>query len=242
MLHAAVVVPDVLHDDDNPQQQWASSAVKDRLVEMACSEDYTDFLRQFSEANQASAVHTMVEASETSLPQPGDDQLAVAGCEEDDVPQEPDRKRQKRAAVQELMLCLLCRSGNMMVMPFLLVCLTLMAFKTGMSDDCWSMFTYFGMMYNRAWIYDFCARVSTRLDFKIAAWSTVLCVCCVSELGPVRVSHSYSDTRAPVHNILLYSQPGREQVLAVRALRRGTRAHGTNAQSWWRLRAQPARR
>jgi len=60
MLHAAVVVPDVLHDDDNPQQQWASSAVKDRLVEMACSEDYTDFLRQFSEANQASAVHTMV--------------------------------------------------------------------------------------------------------------------------------------------------------------------------------------
>ena len=106
------LVPDVLHDDDNPQQQWASSAVKDRLVEMACSEDYTDFLRQFSEANQASAVHTMVEASETSLPQPGDDQLAVAGCEEDDAPQEPDRKRQKRAAVQELMLCLLCRSGK----------------------------------------------------------------------------------------------------------------------------------
>ena len=70
--HAACcrLVPDVLHDDDNPQQQWASSAVKDRLVEMACSEDYTDFLRQFSEANQASAVPTMVEASETSLPQP----------------------------------------------------------------------------------------------------------------------------------------------------------------------------
>ena len=112
------------------------------------------------------------------------------------------------------MLCLLCRSGNMMVMPFLLVCLTLMAFKTGMSDDCWSIFTYFGMMYNRAWIYDFCARVSTRLEVKIAAWSTVaivLCVCCVSELGPVRVSHSYSDTRAPVHNILLYSQPGRSR-------------------------------
>ena len=87
-------------------------------------------------------------------------------------------------------------------------------FKTGMSDDCWSIFTYFGMMYNRAWIYDFCARVSTRLEVKIAAWSTVaivLCVCCVSELGPVRVSHSYSDTRAPVHNILLYSQPGRSR-------------------------------
>ena len=60
----------------------------------------------------SSSSQVQLEARQTSLPQPGDDQLAVAGCEEDDAPQEPDRKRKKRAAVQELMLCLLCRSGK----------------------------------------------------------------------------------------------------------------------------------
>jgi hypothetical protein len=36
-----VVVPDALRDPDNPRQPWASSAVKEKLVEFACRDEYS---------------------------------------------------------------------------------------------------------------------------------------------------------------------------------------------------------
>ena len=34
-------MPDALRDPDNPRQPWASSAVKEKLVEFACRDEYS---------------------------------------------------------------------------------------------------------------------------------------------------------------------------------------------------------
>jgi hypothetical protein len=53
--------------------------------------------------------------------------------------------------------------ANQALLPFLTVCMTLMCYKTGMSDDAWGTLCAMGLVYNRRWVGDFCTLVSARL-------------------------------------------------------------------------------
>ena len=56
MAQREVLVPDALHDPDNPRQPWASLAVKAQLVDFACREEYSaDVMFGISAANQEAA-------------------------------------------------------------------------------------------------------------------------------------------------------------------------------------------
>ena len=67
----------------------------------------------------------------------------------------PEPKRLKRASTVELALSVLLRNRNMHLMPFLLVCITLMLFKSGASAEVWDIFMMFSIAFNKEWIEDF---------------------------------------------------------------------------------------
>ena len=164
MQRDEVVVPDALHDPNNPRQPWASSAVKETLVEFACRDEYSsDVMFGISAANpQAAQALSSVYLQAT--PEELDEDNPFNTCDDSDVHADLDeRRRLKKVTQAELSLCLKARMANQALLPFLTVCMTLMCYKTGMSDDAWGTLCAMGLVYNRRWVGDFCTLVSARL-------------------------------------------------------------------------------
>ena len=168
----ALLAPDALRDErPGHMQPWASRANKERLVRMALEPVYLpEQMNLVSAANPGVAagllqdVNNAVGSSEANLDAAWVDETMPVDV--DGTGEEPNAKRRKRSAVVELALCILLRNQTMHIMPFLLTCLTVMLFKTGVSDDCWRVLTYFGMCFARDWAEDFCNMVDahTRRD------------------------------------------------------------------------------
>ena len=167
MAQPEVLVPDALHDPDNPRQPWASQAVKAQLVEFACREEYpADVMFGISAANQEAAqALTSVFLQAPEEEEHEDDPFAP--CDECNAHVDPherdERRRLKKATQAELSLCLKARIANQSILPFLTVCMTLMCYKTGMSDDAWGALCTMGLVLNRRWVGDFCKLVGARL-------------------------------------------------------------------------------
>ena len=164
-----LVAPDALRSSrQRTTQPWSASDVKERLVVLACqSEAYvSEDLNLISAANPGVAndllgkAEHVIDSSLASLEEPEFDAVAASDI---DCANEPNAKRSKLATSVELTLSILIRCQNIHVLPFLLVCLTLMLLKTGASHECWSILTYMHVAYSREWMEDFCKRVSDRI-------------------------------------------------------------------------------
>jgi len=125
MAQPEVLVPDALHDPDNPRQPWASQAVKAQLVEFACREEYpADVMFGISAANQEAAqALTSVFLQAPEEEEHEDDPFAP--CDECNAHVDPherdERRRLKKATQAELSLCLKARIANQSILPFLTV-------------------------------------------------------------------------------------------------------------------------
>jgi hypothetical protein len=169
----SLVVPDELNDPEKPNQQWASSQVKQKLVHLACGDDYSTSMRMMSDANPR-----LAEQLQGNL---GQDLIAKETVEEDfnfenlessqEQEEGTDRKRLKRAATTEFILCLMLRNANMMIMPFFIACLSVIALKTGMSADNWSVMGLLSAQFSYDWAVDFAIKVSEVIACETEAHS-----------------------------------------------------------------------
>ena len=162
-----LVQPEVLRDEANARQPSASRVVKERLVQMASDDDYEPHMQMLSGANPEVAVmlagsvgqQLVEEAAEFDGTSPvADDEDAD---DDDDTEAEVDnRKRLKKSATVEFLLCVMMRLGNMHVMPFFVTILSVVALKSGMSQDNWSVLMLLSAQFNERWVHDFCVMLS----------------------------------------------------------------------------------
>ena len=185
-------MPDALHDPNNPRQPWASSAVKETLVEFACRDEYSsDVMFGISAANPEAA-QALSSVYLEATPEELDEDNPYNTCDDSDVHADLDeRRRLKKVTQAELSLCLKARMANQALLPFLTVCMTLMCYKTGMSDDAWGTLCAMGLVYNRCWVGDFCTLVSARLVAagflpKMGRWVPLIPCLCLKSKGMTR--------------------------------------------------------
>ena len=162
-----LVQPEVLRDEANARQPSASRVVKERLVQMASDDDYEPHMQMLSGANPEVAVmlagsvgqQLVEEAAEfDGTSRVADDEDAD---DDDDTEAEVDnRKRLKKSATVEFLLCVMMRLGNMHVMPFFVTILSVVALKSGMSQDNWSVLMLLSAQFNERWVHDFCVMLS----------------------------------------------------------------------------------
>ena len=133
-------VPDALFDETNKHQPFASDAVRAGLVEQAAREHYdnSDF-RQMTDQNAELARQLFV---------------APAGYEESE-------HAVKRLTCVELILCILSRVRNQHVLPFMLICLSVLAYNHGLADNMWQVLGSMFVLFDKAWSEGFIADVAT---------------------------------------------------------------------------------
>ena len=160
-----LVQPEVLRDEANARQPSASRKVKERLVQMASDDDYEPHMQMLSAANPEVATmlggsvgHQLVEeAAEFDGTSPAADD---EDDEDDDDDEVDSRKRLKKSATVEFLLCVMMRLGNMHVMPFFVAIMSVVALKSGMSEDNWSVLMLLSAQFNERWVQDFCVMLS----------------------------------------------------------------------------------
>ena len=87
LAQGALIMPDVLRDPENPTQKWSSKAVKARLVDMACQEEYKrEDVQMLSTANPAVAAAFLGDVASERMLFAGDDR----GGESDEAGEESD--------------------------------------------------------------------------------------------------------------------------------------------------------
>ena len=171
------IAPDEYVDEENRTQPWASRANKLKLVALACKDRYSDDdLFALSRVNPTAAAAFKGDqqisqlATEAEIDE-ADKAEAELFAEDSDGEQESKRQR-KRSVIGELVLCLLVRSANRMVMPFIIACLSVVMLKASVSDDVWSLFTYMTITFNQQWAEEFCALVSSELEARLTPFES----------------------------------------------------------------------
>ena len=168
---AEVVAPAELRDEENTTQPWSSEVVKARLVRLASEDDYTPHMRMLSDANPQVAEMLGGGIGEQLAEELVDEPTAgvlPGELDNDDVEEEPEsRKRLKKSATVELLLCILLRSCRMHAMPFFIAILSVLALKSSMSENCWGVFTLLSVQFNSTWAFDFCVRLSALIAAEV---------------------------------------------------------------------------
>ena len=85
-----------------------------------------------------------------------------------------ERKARKVAVATELWLCLAARTANQHVLPFLTICLSLLALQSGMSDDMWSVLRFMLVIHSKPWITRFAQDVYEKLRSELLSDEDVI--------------------------------------------------------------------
>ena len=108
MERGEVVVPDALHDPNNPRQPWASSVVKEKLVELACRDEYPSHVMFGISAANPEAAQVLSSVYLDATPEElHEDNPYNYTCDDSNEHVDLDeRRRLKKVTQAELSLCL----------------------------------------------------------------------------------------------------------------------------------------
>lgn len=174
-----VVIPSALYNAEKANSQpYGSREVRASQVLLACQNEYTaqDVLQVAAAnpgtdgrcdavlaANQCEQVDDEREAEVVRLG--GDTHLRqseAAGSTESQ-----DQPNLKSACQTELVLSLAARGVNMFIMPFLIICLSVMALKCGIAEDAWATLQSLNVLRCKSWTTEFAQDVAAMLMHKV---------------------------------------------------------------------------
>jgi|TARA_B110001469_G_C9638271_1_gene320393 hypothetical protein len=169
-----MVIPNALYDaEKSSSQPYGSSEVRASQVKRACQDEYAPVdVLQVAAANPgtdarcdavlgAGTCDLADEDDEAEVVRLGGDthlRRAEAACTEPE-----DQPNIKAACQTELVLSLAARSVNMFVMPFLIICLSVMALKCGVAEDAWATLQSLNVVRSKTWITTFAQDVAVVL-------------------------------------------------------------------------------
>ena len=134
---ATLLVPESLHDESNKHQPYSSGAVFDGHVRRGAQPSYSAAdLGDVSAANQAIA-DTLYNGA-TGAPSTNTEPDHMLGAE-DGGAANVSSWLAKRIFCRDMLMCILVRMRNQHVMPFMLICVSVMAYKDGLADEMWHM-------------------------------------------------------------------------------------------------------
>lgn len=167
-------MPDQLVDVHNPHNPYGSTAVRDELVAEVCEEEYSlAKVLPLSDANRG--LHASVDALMVVGDIDGLDGNDVFSTEAVglfgdahliDVPASTEARQDSAlgsAFRQELWLSLVARASNMFVSTFMVIALSLMALKSSVGEEAWSVLQWLGVFRSKTWTASFARQVAARL-------------------------------------------------------------------------------
>ena len=177
-----LVIPDYMHDYDNPSKPHASRGVRQTHVEFAIRDEYhLDTLLPLSSLNGMVSeqlttlmTHTPGGVAELEMEAEQINLRNDAHVEHDGKPASiaaevgtAERTLLKKAFSTELYMSLAARTTSRDVIPFLLICLSLLALKSGVPEDTWLTLRFMGVLVNKEWITAFALDVSSQLVSRL---------------------------------------------------------------------------
>jgi len=168
-------VPDWMKDDENAYNAFGSSQVRERFIDLAVQDEWTlhsHILEVASENVVDDRVAAVLQQSIEHAPAeqcPSEPTLRLSGTVEEaeaDLQASIARSEVKHACGVELYLALACRATNSFACPFLIICLSLMALKSGLPEDCWDVLSFLFVLRSKPWITKFARDVTERLRDK----------------------------------------------------------------------------
>jgi len=192
--HSALTLPDWMHDHETPNQPHGSCAVRQSHLETALKSEYELIeLLPLSVQNPGAAGPSLgtliaepanleddvdfecprVQVRNASmyseeLLEPVVLSSSVDGSSSTESRREA-RSQLKRLFSTEMWLTLLARTKTQSLMPFLIICLGLLALKSGVPEDVWTVLSFLMIFPSKAWVTRFAKDVAHSLRERVHA-------------------------------------------------------------------------
>ena len=179
-----LVIRSWMRDENTPKRPFGSAQTRQQYVELAASQSDLPFgqadMLPLGAANpgvdrRVDAIPHWLKDDDDEPPElhsvrdTEDDlefgEVAVQQRASDAVTEQ--RKLRKAGFAVELYLSLMARTTSAHVLPFLLICMSLLALKSGMASDCWETFQFMLVLVSKGWITQFARDVAAQLLYNM---------------------------------------------------------------------------